>query len=233
MSQTLLAKFAVSFVAIAALGACQRTVESNLPTGPSAYAAIAVPQESIAPMFATLQPGDRIDVSVLREPDFSALNVMVDRTGNIYLPGVGEMSVLGLDQAGVARKLTDELGRRYLRNPVVSVQIRELALQTVSVEGEVEQPGVFEMKPGYTLLSAIAMARSPSDKAKLNEVFIFRQINGQRAGARFDLAAIRAGAAADPVILPGDVVVVGYSKARAIWTDVLTAAPLFNVFTNF
>jgi polysaccharide export outer membrane protein len=49
-------------------------------------------------------------------------------------------------------------------------------------------------------------------------------------GAVFDVASIRRGQAADPVIEGNDLVVVGYSAARRFWRDVISAAPLFNVF---
>jgi polysaccharide export outer membrane protein len=52
-------------------------------------------------------------------------------------------------------------------------------------------------------------------------------------GARFDLTDIRSGTTPDPQILPGDVVVVGFSQVRGIYRDILDAAPLFNIFTRF
>ena len=58
-------------------------------------------------------------------------------------------------------------------------------------------------------------------------------INGRRMAARFDLGKIRAGRAPDPQVLAGDVVVVGYSALRGVYRDVLQAAPLLNVFTQF
>jgi polysaccharide export outer membrane protein len=132
-----------------------------------------------------------------------------------------------------AASLEEAYGARYLRNPEVTIALKSTRSMTVSVEGDVEQPGVYEIQPGQSLLSAIAMARSPSKTAKLDQVLIFRQINGQRAGARFDLTDIRSGKAADPQILPGDVVVVGFSAVRGAYRDLLQAAPLLNVFTQF
>ncbi len=59
----------------------------------------------------------------------------------------------------------------------------------------------------------MALAHSPKRTAKLDQVLIFRTVNGERMGARFDLTDIRSGTAPDPQILPGDVVVVGFSAA--------------------
>lgn len=76
----------------------------------------------------------------------------------------------------------------------------------------------------------MARAKSPNNVAKLDEVMIFRTVNGQHMGARFDIRQIRAGNAPDPRVLAGDMVVVGYSSTRGVWRDILTAAPLLNVF---
>ena len=69
--------------------------------------------------------------------------------------------------------------------------------------------------------------------AKLDEILVFRTIDGRRMGARFDLNDIRSGRAEDPQIIGGDTVVVGYSSAKGIWQDFLASAPLFNLFYVF
>ena len=62
---------------------------------------------------------------------------------------------------------------------------------------------------------------------------MFRTVNGQRMAGQFDLAAIRAGASPDPQLMPGDVVVIGYSAVRGTYRDLLRAAPLLGIFRPF
>lgn len=217
----------------AAVSGCQKTVATNAPQGAAAYEAIAVPPERIAPALYTLREGDRINVTVFQEADFSAKNALIDTSGNITLPMLGTVRAAGMTQDELSDAVRDKLAAAYLRDPRVSVGVETPALQAISVEGEVEQPGVYETMPGHTLLTAIAQARSTSDRAKVDEVIIFRTVDGARMAGRFDLAEIRAGEAADPLVLPGDVVVVGYSKVRAGFQDFLKAAPLFNIFTRY
>ena len=62
----------------------------------------------------------------------------------------------------------------------------------------------------------MALARGPRRVAKLDEVFVFRTVNGQRLAARFDLRRIRYGYEPDPLILGGDKVVVGYSEVKGL-----------------
>lgn len=215
-----------------ATAACQRTVASNLPTGPAAYAELR-DNTPPPPQTYLLRTGDKIRISVLREEDFSVEAVVVDNAGNVSLPFVGEVPAVGHTQSQLAETVRERLGARFIRDPMVTVSMLEMAKLTISVEGEVEYAGVYEVTPGQTLLTAVALARSPTDTAKLDEIFIFRKIAGERYGARFDLARIRAGLDDDPDIIPGDVVVVGFSRARQFWLDALKAAPLFNVFTRY
>jgi polysaccharide export outer membrane protein len=214
----------------AALAGCRPTLEPVVPAGQAAYGNIeAPPQEGGAPAYL-LQSGDKISVNVFQEPDLSVTAVEIDESGLLNLPLIGSIVAAGRSQAELATDIERAYASRYLRNPHVAISMIEGTPRVVSVEGEVNQPGAYEMKPGGTLLAALAMARSPSATAKLDQVIIFRTLQGKRMGGRFDLQAIRSGAAPDPQMMDGDVVVVGYSRAAGIWNDILRAAPLFNTF---
>ena len=227
-----LLKIALIAVTATALAACVRTVPTGLPSGAVAYERMAVPA-SAYPAEYQLRIGDRVDIKVLQEEDFSAEKAIVDTSGNVSIPMLGAVQAVGKTQDELAGDIRDRLAGSYLRDPRVSVLLETPAVQTVSVEGEVDQPGVYEIAPGSTLLTAVALARSPTERAKLDQVLIFRTVNGERLGARFDLAAIRSGRDPDPFILPDDVVVVGYSQVRGVFLDFLKSAPLLNIFTRY
>lgn len=222
----LLAGFAASV-----LGGCASTAENPaLATGPAAYQVIPVqgapgPQDAMV----RLRPGDEISLAVLGEPDLKLDDVVVSEAGSIQLPLAGEVHAEGLTSGELAETVRQQLSH-YLRNPKVAVNLSKPVVRTVSVEGEVDKPGVFVITRETTLLSALALAQSPTQLAKHDEIFVFRKINGQQAGARFDLLQLRSGLAPDPQILPDDVVVVGKSAKRAVFEDFLRAAPFFNVF---
>ena len=212
---------------------CRAQLDSDLPTGPAAIAAIEAQTATQLPSAYLLRPGDVIGVSVFRENDLSRDRVQIDQAGQIVLPLVGSIDAAGLSPADLAALVEGRYGARYLRNPDVSVTLVEGRADTIAVEGSVESPGIYPVQPGYTLLSAMALAGSPTDTAKLDEVLVFRQINGQRAGARFDLADIRAGRSPDPQLLPGDTVVVGYSNLRGAYRDIVSLNPLTTLFVLF
>lgn len=207
--------------------------ESVLPKGKAAYEVIPAPDLSAPEPLYRISPGDAISVSVFQEEDLSVEKVIVDESGMIQLPLIGEVAAQGRSATELSQVIAARLAARYLRDPKVVVGVAERSQQVVAVEGQVNEPGVFPIDRTYTLLSALARAKSPTRVAKLNEVVVFRTVNGHRVGAIFDLRDIRTGKAPDPQIMGGDTVVVGFSAIKGAFRDILTMAPLFNVFTQF
>ena len=218
---------------LAALAACQPQLHPHLPAGGDAYTALqpSTAAAQIAPY--ALHPGDIVNVTVFQEPDLSLQDAAIDAAGNLYLPLIGAVHAGGRSPEELSDDIQRAYGNGYLRDPSVAVVIRQALSNTISIEGQVAQPGVYPIQPGNTLLTAMALARSPTLIAKLDQVLVFRTVNGERMGARFDLTEIREGSAPDPQLLPGDVVVVGFSAVRGAYRDILEAAPLFNIFTRF
>ncbi|MFA7596846.1 MAG: polysaccharide biosynthesis/export family protein [Novosphingobium sp.] len=223
-------RLAPFLLVLLAVAACRSTLDPVVPAGQAAYGSIEGPAQEVRDSAYLLQSGDKISVTVFQEPDLSVSDIEIDGSGLLNLPLIGSVAAAGRSQAELAGDIEQAYARRYLRNPRVAISIVEATPRVVSVEGEVNQPGAYELKPGATLLAALAMARSPTATAKLDQVIVFRTLQGQRMGGRFDLQAIRSGSAPDPQMMDGDVVVVGYSRAAGIWNDILRAAPLFNTF---
>jgi polysaccharide export outer membrane protein len=217
-------------VAALALAGCQPSLNSQLPSGPAAYEVIQDPVD-ITPDAYFLRPGDKLAINIFQEEDLSQRELQIDEAGTISLPLIGDVQAAGLSPGQLSRAIEEAYGRSYLRDPQANVVLLEARERTVSVEGEVKTAGVYRVQPGYTLLSALALAGSPNDRAKLDEVLIFRNVNGQRMGGRFDVTEVRAGRMPDPQIVPGDVVVVGFSRARSLYRDALQIMP--SVFGTF
>lgn len=176
---------------------------------------------------------DLLSVSVLQVPDLTFNEIRVDAAGNLQMPLIGSVQAAGLTPNELSTDIARRLGERYLRNPQVTVSVKEAASQKVTIDGAVAQPGVYEMRGRTTLLQAVAMARGPLREADVNSVAVFREVNGQRMVAVFDLAAIRNGQAEDPVILGDDVVVVDISRMNALVRDAVQALPALAIFQVF
>lgn len=176
---------------------------------------------------------DELSIAVFREPDLSPDKLRVDAGGVVLFPLIGSVRAAGKTSAELAAEIARRLDARFVRDPQVTVTVTSSLSQRVTVEGSVNQPGVYELGGSATLLQALALAHSPTPTAKLNEVVVFRVAAGHREGAVFDLRRIRAGLDPDPRIEGGDTVVVGYSQLRGGFRDFLTAAPLLALFRPF
>ena len=215
----------------AALAACaSNNVGDNLPRGSMAYGVIPMPSQNRLAEDYRIGPLDALDVTVLQEPDLTSKAIPVDAFGNVNLPLIGDINAAGKTAGELSREIAARYGQKYLRNPQVSVIVSKPVAQKVVVQGEVVQPGVYQIEGPTTLLGALALAKGETQIASLKEVVVFRTINGKRMGAVFDVKSIRSGQSEDPEIRSNDLVVVGYSSAKRFWRDIVSSMPILNVF---
>jgi polysaccharide export outer membrane protein len=215
---------------LGALCGCGSQLASTLPRGAAAYESLPGSAADAELQDYRIGPLDAIDVTVFQEPDLSTKGTVVDASGKVTLPLIGSITAAGKTASELSVDIAHQLGENYLVRPQVSVLVSASVSQKVTVEGEVSEPGVYVLKGPTTLLEAIAMAKGESKIAALSQVAVFRTIDGKRFGAVFDVASIRDGLSDDPQIRANDVVVVGLSHAKSIWRDIVTTAPLLNVF---
>ena len=179
-----------------------------------------------------LRANDKIAIRVVREPDLSFEELLISGDGSVTLPLAGMVDARGQTTEELARQIADALRQAGLRRPLVSVYVVEYASHVVTVEGGVEEPGVYAFQPGARLSAALSLANGPSRVSKLNEVVIFRETSDGMSIALFDYQSVRKGTMLDPVIEPGDRVVVGISGLSQFWQDLIRALPAFGLFTN-
>lgn len=214
-----------------ALSACVSSEDwKGLPAGQAAYQTIPATDPIETRPEYRINPQDRLTITVFREPDMSVEEAPVETGGTLVLPLIGRIKAAGKTTAGLAGEIQSQLGARYLVDPRVSVIVAESKAQSVTVDGAVGIPGVYGLQGDTTLLQAIALARGATRTATFDKVAVFRTINGQRHGALFNIADIRGGQAADPVLQSGDYVVVGTSGIKALGYDLLSLAPAAALF---
>lgn len=170
-------------------------------------------------------PLDKLSIVVFGIAELSS-DVQADAAGNISLPLIGQVTVTGKSPIQIADELRSRYIAAHVRNPNVTVTLRESVNQTVTVDGQVKEPGVYPVLPNMSLTKAVAGAKGADEFAKVEDVVVFRTVNGQRMAALYNLGAIRRGVYDDPRIYPNDLVVVGESNSRRMFRDVLQAAPL-------
>lgn len=175
-------------------------------------------------------PSDLLEINVFQVADLNR-TVRVNTAGDISLPLVGVMKAGGMTvqelEAGIAKKLD----ATFLQNPQVTVFVKEFTSQRVTLEGAVKNPGIYPLTGKTTLLQAIAMAQGLDPLADLKGIVIFRVVEGKKMGARFDMKAIRSGAAADPLVYGDDIIVIDQSGSKTAFRRIMESLPIFNMFT--
>jgi Periplasmic protein involved in polysaccharide export len=118
-------------------------------------AAAGVPKE--APESYRLGPEDLLEVNVFNVPALSR-EVRVDGQGYVTLPLVGEIAVAGMAIREVENLIAARYEESYLRNPQVSVLIKEHHSHRITVIGAVKEPSVYSVQRKIRLLEALALA---------------------------------------------------------------------------
>ena len=222
----------LALAAAIAVGACADSRGGPIPYDVPTFG--APDPTSIAPLESDykIAPLDKLSIKVFKMEDLSG-EYDVDLTGRISLPLIGEVMAADVTTAELDRRLTSKLGERYLENPDVSVGIKSSTRRSVTVDGAVKQAGSFPVNGPLTLMQVVALAGGTAEDANARRVAIFRQIEGQRQAAAFDLTSIRHGEAEDPRIYPGDIVVIDGSAIKAAQKQILNSLPIFSVFRPF
>jgi polysaccharide export outer membrane protein len=171
-------------------------------------------------------PFDKLTIDVFGMPELTQRDVQVDAGGRISFPLAGVVKVSGKTPGEIETLLAGQMRANYVREPQVTVNLKETMSQLLTVEGQVTKPGVYPVLGRMSLLRAMAVAGGTTEFSKLSDVVIFRTVGGERLAAMYDLDAIRHGAYADPEVFANDVVMVGDSASRRLFKDILAVVPL-------
>jgi polysaccharide export outer membrane protein len=209
----------ILLTALVPLGGCA-TIE-KAPEGEAAYA--EMPAARALGADYRIAADDILRIKVFHEPDLSLEDAQVTAAGMVRMPLVGDVPVAGLSTGEASDVIAGRLGERYLVSPQVTIFVKKAVSRRITVDGEVREPGLYPIEGRISLVQAVALAHGPTRLA--GKAVVIRQADGQRKAALFDLAAIRKGKAADPEILPGDMVIVGLSRAKAVVGGALLAIP--------
>jgi polysaccharide biosynthesis/export protein len=156
-----------------------------------------------------LTPSDVIELVFPYVPEFNQV-VTVQPDGYITLRGVGDIHA----QARTIPELRQLLNEAYspiLRDPVISITLKEFEKPYFVAAGELKTPGKFELRGATTVTQAVALAGGFTPEAKHSQVLLFRrysddllevkEVNVKKLYASRDLSE-------DYLLRPGDTVFV-------------------------
>lgn len=149
-----------------------------------------------------LGPDDVIDVQVYGQFD-TPIRLRVRDDGTVALPLVGSVPVSGKTPGQLAEALREAYVKGgYFTNAVVNVEVVTYVSRSVTVLGAVRNPGIVALVRPTTLSHIVAQTGGQIENAN---AAILRRADGSEK--TFVVAQV-AGTPADPVLLPGDVVIV-------------------------
>lgn len=213
-------------------GACADSRGGSIPYDVQGFRAPDAPGAPASAVNYRIAAGDTLTITVFQVTDLSR-DYVVDSGGNVAMSLIGAVPAAGQTVEQLRAAITARLNERYMRNADVTVSVKESEGQVVTVDGSVRTPGSYRVRGPLTLIQAVALANGTDQSANARRVAIFRQIEGQRMAAAFDLTAIRRGEAADPAVYAGDIVVVDGGNRRGFWQQVLQTLPILSLFRPY
>lgn len=149
---------------------------------------VAAPRAAATPTLDTnytLGGGDRIKVNVFEVPEYTG-DYQIPPGGAINLPLIGSVSVLGLTTEQAADIIAQRYSR-FLKRPIISVNLLSPRPINVTVAGEVSRPGSYSLRleggagndPGVqypTVLSAITTAQGVTISSDITQVALRRRV---------------------------------------------------------
>jgi polysaccharide biosynthesis/export protein len=157
---------------------------------------------------APIAPGDLLDISVFDVPEL-AQQVRVGVDGKAQLALIGNISLAGLTEEQAAEMIAGELrNRNFLVQPQVKVSIKESSTQGVSVLGEVQHPGIYQVMGPRTLPDLLSMAGGLTNVADSRVTIEHRSAPGGNVTVNLKNDDPKTLLATDLQVYPGDLVVV-------------------------
>ncbi len=157
-------------------------------------------------------PGDELQLTVWGQINFSR-RLIVDRTGEVFLPDVGQLSLAGLKYSEAAHVFKSGIARAY-KNFDLSVAMGRLRSIQIFVVGEARRPGAYTVSSLSTLVNALFVSGGPSARGSMRNIQLKRADKTIRKFDLYDLL-IRGDTSQDTQLAQGDVILIPSAGPRA------------------
>ncbi len=119
-------------------------------------------------------PRDVIEIKIKDAPELSD-TFEVTAAGNITMEYLNRIAVAGKTTDELARYIVDRLRGDYLRDPRVSVTIRQYNSRSFFIMGSVNKPGVYQIESRASLVTLLILAGGLDDNHG-STAYIFRRL---------------------------------------------------------
>lgn len=142
-----------------------------------------MPLPAAAPMPSpayVIGPDDVLKVRVWDHDDLSR-DVTVSQNGNFNFPLIGLVKAGGRTAGQVELEVTQRLAEGYLKNPQVSLSVKDYRSQKVYVVGQVEKPGTFALMGPTRAVEVLSLASGVTDEAGTRLLVVRPRGEGRQA----------------------------------------------------
>jgi polysaccharide export outer membrane protein len=215
---------ALGVAQISAQGVATPSRGAPAPAQAPAAAEPAKPAVPVSPDYL-VGAGDILEVTVYGETSLSG-PVRVDNDGTFPYQYLNRVKAEGMTTSAIEEAMEKALADGYLRNPQISVEVKEYRSQSVWVQGQVRAPGKYPLPANASLMDAIFLAGSTTGDAG-NWVEIYHQRSavatgpasiataGAKPDTRIRLTDVQSGIAQSVKILDNDTIFV--PKAQVVY----------------
>lgn len=147
--------------------------------------------------------GDSFALRVWGQLD-ADLPLTVDRSGNVFIPKVGNVSVAGVQFGQLKQRLTQEIGKVF-RNFELAVTMGQLRSVQVFVVGFAAKPGSYSVSSLSTIVGALYAAGGPLQSGSLRNIELRRD---GKTISKFDFydLVLKGDKSRDVLVHAGDVI---------------------------
>ncbi|MEW5873790.1 MAG: SLBB domain-containing protein [Candidatus Zixiibacteriota bacterium] len=167
---------------------------------------------TVAPEEYRLGTGDNLLVNLWGRVDLE-LQLTIDRTGQVFIPKAGALTLDGMTLAAAREAIKSKLESVY-SNFELSVMLGQMRTFRVFVFGEVRRPGAYTVKATATLVDALYRSGGPNERGTLRRVRLVRE-NGTQTVDLYDFL-LTGRRNDDPRLQAGDAIFVDVVGPRAV-----------------
>src|SRR6266851_1455811 len=133
-----------------------------------------------------IQPNDVVEVQFRYTPELN-FTATVQPDGYVSCQAAGDVSIGGLTIAEASTAIAAKAAIR-LKDPEVTVMLKDFVKPHFVVAGEVNHPGTYDLRGDIGIIQAIAMSGGFKDSAKRTQVILVRRANSEYAEVKlFDM----------------------------------------------
>lgn len=174
-------------------------------------------------------PGDELQVKIWGQVE-ADLRAIVDRSGQIYVPQVGQISVAGIHYGDLEAHLKREISKIF-RNFHITANVGRLRSIQIMVVGNARYPGTYTISSLSTLVNAIFASGGPAPQGSLRDIQVRRDGATVSDFDFYDLL-IHGDKSKDVRLQPGDVLYIPHTGPLVAISGSVNTPAIFEIKAN-